>query len=226
MSTPPYPTVPAAPPCPAAGPPRPFSSVLCRGQHWPLRHRLKSLLRLAEKARPTGRGRLQSGSIGRRVTMPWIYLSPVAFTLLGLGLITRDRPHRTGLCQMGLVGAGLVILGWLHLLSWGEHDRFVTSTARVSWLLGSAKSLALVERVDGGLIGALMTMALSPVGLAGSYIVLIAGAVCCALLITETSFGTMAGRGREPSPGVATILAAGEGGRPTGPPAAGAAPEA
>ena len=128
-----------------------------------------------------------------------VYLSPVAFTLLGLGLITRDRPHRTGLCQMGLVGAGLVILGWLHLLSWGEHDRFVTSTARVSWLLGSAKSLALVERVDGGLIGALMTMALSPVGLAGSYIVLIAGAVCCALLITETSFGTMAGRVRDRS---------------------------
>src|SRR5438445_6621358 len=136
-----------------------------------------------------------------------VYLSPIAFTLVGSALITRGRPQRTGLCQAGLIGAGLVILGWLHLLSWGEQDRFATSAARISCLLGASKHPALAERVDGGLVGALVTLALSPVGLAGSYIVLVAAAVSCGLLITETSFGAMAGRVRDRSRRIAEIIA-------------------
>lgn len=135
-----------------------------------------------------------------------VYLSPLAFGLLGLAVITRGRPQRTGLCQLGMAGVLVVILGWLHLLSWGDRDRFVSSAARLACLLGSAKSLDLVQRVDGGLIGAFVTLALSPVGLAGSYIVLVAAAVSCALLITETSFGTMAGRVRDRSRRIAEIL--------------------
>src|SRR5947209_3496724 len=30
-----------------------------------------------------------------------VYLSPIAFTLVGIALITRNRPNRTGLCQVG-----------------------------------------------------------------------------------------------------------------------------
>src|SRR5205814_7193446 len=95
-----------------------------------------------------------------------------------------------------------------------------------SCLLGSGKHLALVDRVDGGLIGALVTMALSPVGLAGSYIVLIAAAVSCALLVTETSFGTMAGRVRDRSRRIAAIMAEREEARQTAHAAAEAAREA
>src|SRR5437899_7420205 len=36
-----------------------------------------------------------------------VYLSPIAFTLLGIAIITRCRPNRTGLCQVGLIGAGV-----------------------------------------------------------------------------------------------------------------------
>src|SRR5689334_13816541 len=136
-----------------------------------------------------------------------VYLSPVAFTLLGIATITRGRPNRTGLCQAGLIGAGVVILGWLHLLSWGESDRFSTSAARLSCLIGAGRHSVLVDRVDGGLVGAVVTLVLSPVGLAGSYIVLVAAAVSCGLLITETSFGTMAGRVRDRSRRIAEIMA-------------------
>jgi S-DNA-T family DNA segregation ATPase FtsK/SpoIIIE len=136
-----------------------------------------------------------------------VYLSPIALALLGLAIITRGRPQRTGLCQMGSVGSLLVILGWLHLLSWGERDRFASSAARMAWLLGSGKGLDVVQRVDGGLVGGVITAALAPVGLAGSYIVLIAAAVSCALLITETSFGTMADRVRDRSRRIAEIMA-------------------
>src|SRR5439155_2655147 len=101
----------------------------------------------------------------------------------------------------------VVILGWLHLLSWGERDRFASSAARISWLLGGGKGLELVQRVDGGAVGALVALALSPVGLAGSYIILVAAAVSCALLITETSFGAMAGRVRDRSRQIAEIMA-------------------
>jgi DNA segregation ATPase FtsK/SpoIIIE, S-DNA-T family len=136
-----------------------------------------------------------------------VYLSPIALTLLGGAIITRGRPHRTGLCQMGAVGALLVILGWLHLLSWGERDRFASSAERLAWLLGSGKAFDVVQRVDGGLVGGIITAALAPVGVAGSYIVLIAAAVSCALLITETSFGTMADRVRDRSRRIAEIMA-------------------
>jgi S-DNA-T family DNA segregation ATPase FtsK/SpoIIIE len=136
-----------------------------------------------------------------------VYLSPIALTWLGGGIITRGRPNRTGLCHMGSVGSLLVILGWLHLLSWGERDRFASSAARLAWLLGSGKGLEVVQRVDGGIIGGIITAALAPVGVAGSYIVLIAAAVSCALLITETSFGTMADRVRDRSRRIAEIMA-------------------
>src|SRR5262249_42307828 len=81
------------------------------------------------------------------------------------------------------------------------------SAARLSYLIGAGHHSALVERVDGGLVGALVTLVLSPVGLAGSYIVLVAAAVSCGLLITETSFGTMAGRVRDRSRRIAEIMA-------------------
>jgi S-DNA-T family DNA segregation ATPase FtsK/SpoIIIE len=136
-----------------------------------------------------------------------VYLSPIGFTLLGIAIITRGRPNRTGLCQAGVTGAGVVILAWLHLLSGGEGDRFATSAARMACLLGASKQGALVDRVDGGLVGAFVTLVLSPVGLAGSYIVLVAAAVSCGLLITETSFDTMAGRVRERSRRIAEIMA-------------------
>jgi DNA segregation ATPase FtsK/SpoIIIE, S-DNA-T family len=155
-----------------------------------------------------------------------VYLSPIALVWLGLAVITRGRPHRTGLCNLGVGGAMLVVLGWLHLLSWGERDRFVTTAARMSWLLGAGKGIDLVQRVDGGLVGAMVTAALSPVGLAGAYIVLVAAAVSCALLITETSFGTMAGRVRERSRRIAEIMAEREIARQEAQEAAAAAREA
>jgi S-DNA-T family DNA segregation ATPase FtsK/SpoIIIE len=135
-----------------------------------------------------------------------VYLSPLLFGWLGYAVITRDRPNRTGLCHVGVVGALGVVLGWLHLLSWGEGSRFASSAARIACLLGSRKHMEFVQRVDGGFVGGLVTLLLSPVGLAGSYIVLVAAGISSALLLTETSFGAMAGRMRDRSRRIAEIM--------------------
>jgi DNA segregation ATPase FtsK/SpoIIIE-like protein len=129
-----------------------------------------------------------------------VYLSPLLI-LLTAGSLSGQPRRRRHTAVVGGVGLCLVLLAWLHLFAWGAGDLFASTVARWGSLFHtlSPERLALAHRADGGLVGALLTSLMSPLGVAGSYVVLVAALISSGLLLTETTLATLGHRVRERS---------------------------
>jgi DNA segregation ATPase FtsK/SpoIIIE-like protein len=129
-----------------------------------------------------------------------VYLSPVMLVMLA-GTLSAEPRRRRPTAVAGWTGLFLVLLGWLHLFAWAAGDLYSSTGARWASLLRPPAEVtrALVNRADGGLVGALLTSLLSPLGVAGSYVVLVAALFSAGLLVTETTLATIGSRVRERS---------------------------
>src|SRR5262249_44842811 len=125
----------------------------------------------------------------------------------GIALAADYRRTTRPTALLGASGALVVVFGWLHLWGSPPDDTYFTTAARFGALLGRHVAPGAVTRADGGLAGALITSLLSPLGVAGSYVVLVALGIASLLLLTETSLAAAAGQARERSQSAAALAA-------------------
>lgn len=137
-----------------------------------------------------------------------VFVAPFALVAAGVALAADYHRTTRPATLLGIAGLFVVVVGWLHLMAWPDGNAYDTTAARFWAMLGQTKELALARHVDGGLCGALVTSALSPLAVVGSYITLVAIGLSALLLLTDVTLAAAAGRVRDRSRRAASVAAA------------------
>lgn len=128
-----------------------------------------------------------------------VHAAPLLF--LGAGLMLALDYRRATNLQMvlGMTGFLVMLFGWLHLMSTPYGSLFSSTGARLLALLGRPHNADLLNAQDGGLFGAVIMWAMSPLGILGSYVTLAAIGLASLLLVSELTLRAIMERMHERS---------------------------
>ena len=121
-----------------------------------------------------------------------IFVAPLLLLLLAYALVTERYRIVYVSGWLGAAGLLLVTVAGLHLYMWPSGNAYDSTAARGAALLGKAAEESLVSAPDGGLLGAVATTILYPLGLWGSYLALVAIGVAASLLIADMTLMSVA----------------------------------